>query len=166
VVLDTITPPAGDTAAHTCDAVFHLDAIEASIDQATCSVSTADQQRAKLAIRPLKTDDLAVRVVKGQTEPEMQGWISDHTFDQRPVPTAIFTRKSAGPVHLLYVFAPAPAGKPFPVTSVTPAATTATSLISASITLHGGGSDNLQLLKDGTLLLNRSNDQSFSTGKP
>src|SRR5437764_2731018 len=40
VVLDTIEPPAGDSAAHTCDAIFHLDADDARIDQSTCAVSS------------------------------------------------------------------------------------------------------------------------------
>jgi hypothetical protein len=166
VVVDTITPPAGDTAEHTCEAVFHLDAAEAAIDRGTYAVTTADPERAKLTILPLKTDGLSVRLVKGQTEPGMQGWISDHTFDQRPVPTAIFTKKSAGPVHLLYVFAPAAAGQPFPLVSVTPGAPPDASAVSAVITLRDGGADNLLLLKDGSLRLTRSNRHAFSSAKP
>jgi hypothetical protein len=129
-------------------------------------VTTADPKRASLTIHPLKSDDLSVRIVKGQTEPEMQGWISDHTYDQRAVPTASFTKKSPGPIHLLYIFAPAPPGQPSPVRSVTPADQKESSLVSATITLHDGTSDSLSLLKDGSLLLNRANSQTFSSPKP
>jgi hypothetical protein len=166
VVLDTITPPADDTAQHTCDAVFHLDATDATIDPTTCAVTTADHQRRTLAILPLNSDNLSVRLVKGQTEPEMQGWISDHAYDQRPVPTVIFTRKSAGPVHLLYVFAPARAGQSSPIASITSGTPDAKSVVSATIKLRDGASDRLFLFKDGSLLLNRSNELTFSSGKP
>ena len=45
IVLDTITPPDGDIAVHTCEAIFHLDTAEAHIDPATCSVTTIDPKR-------------------------------------------------------------------------------------------------------------------------
>jgi hypothetical protein len=165
VVLDTITPPAGDFAAHTCNAIFHLDAADARVDAATCAVSAADPGRAGLTILPLKTDDLTVRIVKGQTDPEMQGWISDHTYDQRPVPTAVFTKKSTGPIHLLYVFVPTPPARACPVASVSAAASDEISQLCATVTLNDGGRDRLLLLKNDALLLNRSNGQSFSSEK-
>jgi hypothetical protein len=165
VVIDTIAPPAGDTGAHSYDSIFHLDAEEAAIDSATCAVKTGDPKRASLAILPLNTDGLSVRIVKGQTEPTMQGWISNATYDQRAVPTAIFTKKAVGPVHLLYVFSPAPVGQLSPVVSVTPALATDMSVVSSTIKLRSGDSDNLMLLKDGSVTLNRSNNQSFSSGK-
>jgi len=163
IVLDTIAPPQGDTAPHTVDAIFHLDAAAARIDQRTSAVTTADAGRPALTILPLRTQDMTVRIIKGQTDPEMQGWISDHTYDQRPVPTPIFTRKSAGTIQMMYVFAPARTKEPPPILSITPDQHNANATLAATIELREAAPDQLTLLQDGSLRLQRRDKESFSS---
>ena len=165
IVLDTVTAPAGDTAEHTCEAVFHLDARDARVDAVTSTIRTADPGRAGITILPLSTSDLSVRMVKGQTDPEMQGWISDDAFGQRAVPTAMITRKTSGTVHLVYVFAPAASRQSCPVTGLSAEPSDDQSAVSAMIRMKDGGSDRLALTNDGIVRLRRSNGRHFSSAK-
>src|SRR5205085_2732985 len=53
IVLDTIQPP--DSATHTYESIFHLDAADAKVAAATAKVMIADPQRASLTILALNT---------------------------------------------------------------------------------------------------------------
>jgi hypothetical protein len=164
VVLDTVDPPTTDTSEHRYESVFHLDAAQAQIDAETSAVATTDEQRANIVVLPLAAPDLSVRIVQGQKEPELQGWISDHGYELRAVPTAIFTRHCAGPVHTMYVFAPVPPGGSSPVVSVTASRAGKKSSLGADITLPNGKIDHLELRQNGSLELERANGRHFASG--
>lgn len=118
VVLDTLTPD--DDAEHTYESTFHLDAPEVVVDDAARSVATQRPGEANLGIFPLVSGDLSVRIISGQEEPALQGWLPrEHgRTGAFPRPTACFTRRGRGVVHFLYVFAPARPGEKVPVRSV------------------------------------------------
>jgi hypothetical protein len=152
VLVDSVTPPAGDYATHKYESLFHLDGADASIANETSSVVlTQEAPKAGISILPLTSSDLRVRVVKGQTDPVMQGWLSDHTFDKRPIPTAIFSRETTGPVHSMYVFAPTPADGHCPVLSVSKDAGAKGAELAAQIKLRSKVSDRVWLAADGTV---------------
>jgi len=83
---------------HRYENVLHLDADDASVDQATMRVDTANGGAANLALVPLALDGLSLRLVKGQEDP-VQGWIPRERH--RAVPTAIYAK--AGPPPQLFV---------------------------------------------------------------
>lgn len=120
VVADTFTPQ--DDAAHTYETVFHLDAPDATVDAQTKSVHTTYEDGANLGIYPMPVDGLDVRIVSGQEEPEVQGWLPAggiNRLDMRPIPTPIYSVNASGIVSLLYVFYPVPEGAP-PAVTVSP----------------------------------------------
>jgi hypothetical protein len=51
----------------------------------------------------------SVKIVKGQKEPVVQGWLPDHGGGYggiRPIPTAIYRKEATGNVTLLYALCP------------------------------------------------------------
>lgn len=138
IIADTLTP--SDNQSRLYASTFHIDAPDVVVDSTTKSVVSQVDSRANLAILPLATPDLEIRIVKGQTEPVMQGWIPDYSRPaaKLPRPVAYYTRKAAGAVHFLYVFAPIAPGEPCPVTAVQPAAVPGTAL--AATVVHADGS--------------------------
>ncbi len=105
---DVLEPADGQ--AHSYEALFHLDAEEAKADG--LSVVTLNKG-ANLAVTAFGAD--GVSVIKGQTEPAVQGWLPDSSAGYggvRPIPTAAYRRRGAGTVTLVFTLAPAAAGKP------------------------------------------------------
>jgi hypothetical protein len=122
IVVDTLTP--ADAVEHAYESTFHLDAPEVTVDEATRSVVTRNPDGANLGIFPVVSDGLTVRVVSGQEEPVLQGWLPrEHgRTGASPRPTPHFARRARGPVHFAYVFAPARPGEEVAVKSIEPAA--------------------------------------------
>lgn len=96
LVWDLFTPT--DDGDHRYDTVFHLNNQDATLDEESLAVVGADPDLANLAIVPLRREGLAVDVIKGQTEPEVQGWVANSTRDEdvAPVPTPIYHRQATG----------------------------------------------------------------------
>ncbi|MBI5684737.1 MAG: heparinase II/III family protein [Verrucomicrobia bacterium] len=113
VVMDTLTPR--DSREHRYEALFHLDAANALLDEPARAVRTANADAANLAILPPDDDGLTVTLVKGREDPPVQGWASQ---PWRAIPTAIYARSGKGVVTFLFVLAPSAKGAPQPVRSV------------------------------------------------
>ena len=94
LVWDLFTPQ--DTAEHRYSTVFHLENRDAAIDRDTLTVRGSDPDVPNLAIIPLRRDGLDVEIIKGQEEPEVQGWVPAEKYEVRPIPTPIFQRRVAG----------------------------------------------------------------------
>ncbi|MFZ2642297.1 MAG: heparinase II/III family protein [Verrucomicrobiia bacterium] len=104
VVMDTLTPR--DNREHRYEALFHLDAANAVVDETTKTVRT-DNTDANLAVVPLAGDGLSVQIVKGKEDEPVQGW-AGHPW--RAIPTAIYAKSGKGVVTFLFVLAPSAKG--------------------------------------------------------
>jgi len=118
VVLDSLA--AKDGKGHTYDALFHFDAA-VTPDAAGLKVFSANADAPNLAIAARPDPGLSLSIIEGQQDP-VQGWLPASGISAvRPAPVAIFTQKGAD-THMLYVIAPARAGKQNPVAAVEPVA--------------------------------------------
>jgi hypothetical protein len=139
---------------HRYESLLHFDADEAQIDGTTVrTIDPTPNCLVAAAVQP----GLAVRLVKGQTEPEIQGFIACQPWraswknpqekppehGKRAIPTAIFTLEAPCPARICYLIYPYPAGQQPRVTitdeSSSPAST------SVKITLPDGRIDRLTL---------------------
>ena len=82
------------TGNHTYDAHFHLDAPDAVIDETTMSVRTLRTDSVQLALFPMNTENLKVKIVKGQENPIL-GWMPGQ---KRPIPTIVYSKTGEAPV--------------------------------------------------------------------
>ncbi|MCX7825137.1 MAG: heparinase II/III family protein [Verrucomicrobiae bacterium] len=96
VVADTLTPR--DDAEHRYEALFHLDAADATVDEPTKAVRTDG-----VAIVPQAGGDFAVEIVKGKEDEPVQGWASG---PWRAIPTAIYRKSGKGVSQFLFVLEP------------------------------------------------------------
>ena len=102
IIADQLEPQDGKP--HTYEALFHLDADDATVDG--LRVATANSGP-NLTVLAFGAD--SVKIVKGQKEPVVQGWLPAHSGGYggiRPIPTAIYRKESQGPVTLLYALCP------------------------------------------------------------
>jgi hypothetical protein len=93
-----------DGKSHTYEALFHLDAAEVKVDGLRVATQNPGPNLTLLA-----SGADTVRIVKGQKEPEVQGWLPDHSLGYggiRPIPTAIFSKTAPGVITILYVLYP------------------------------------------------------------
>ena len=88
LVLDTLD----GAGMHTFDAHFHLDSPSAHVDPAA-QAAFSENQDVQLALYPLDRDHLAVDIIKGQKEPLLGWWPSQH----RPIPTVRFRKQQVAP---------------------------------------------------------------------
>lgn len=119
IVTDLMTPP--DDEAHRYESIFHLDADAAQVDEKSKSVRTVNKSGSNLAIIPLADEGLDVKLISGQEEPVVQGWMpvgGTSSYDVRPIPTPIFEKASAGPTWLAYAFYPTPEEASCPVDGI------------------------------------------------
>lgn len=153
LVCDSLEP--NDDAEHLYESTFHLDAQEVRVDSATHSVVTV-RDGPNLTILPLATDGLQVRIITGQMEPFVQGWLPKRhgLTGADPRPCVYYSVKARGRTDIVYVFAPSKAGKPSPVRALSrlhdPKAK-----VAATIHLASGGSHTFQLMPDGTYRFGR-----------
>ena len=115
IVCDKMTPE--DAAEHTAEALFHLDAEEAEIDPATGAVTVAIGDTG-FRILPVGSVAPEVEIVQGQTEPQVQGWLPTGRHNElRPIPTAVFRWRAAGPSTMAFLLLPRDAGDDWPVSA-------------------------------------------------
>ena len=77
---------------HTCEQLFHLIPVEATMDPGTKTVRTITQGQPNLAFIPVVTDGLEVEVVEGRTEPNLQGWYCGGAPRPTPAPCVTYRR--------------------------------------------------------------------------
>lgn len=147
LVCDTLEPQ--DDEEHLYESIFHLDAPEAHVDFASLSV-TAKRPEAGLSILPLAMDGLSARIISGQMEPFVQGWlpIRHGRRGANPRPCLYFSVRRKGRTDLLYVFAPWRAVSAPPVTSVEPLQEPG-AIVGARVRLQNGVAHEFVLGRDG-----------------
>lgn len=119
IICDFMTP--ADDAEHLYESMFHLDADGASVDPATGSVRTENKESSNLCIIPVVNEGLDVRIVSGQAQPVVQGWMPVGWvtgYKCKPIPTPIFSKQTAGATSMAYVLYPIPPGMRCPVIGV------------------------------------------------
>ncbi|MCD6351130.1 MAG: alginate lyase family protein, partial [Armatimonadetes bacterium] len=108
---------------HEIESLFHFNHDEAEV-QGTV-VRTIDPETSNCLVAAAPVTGLQVRVVKGQTEPEVQGFMPAQKWhaswknpqakapehNKRQIPTAVLTLKAHLPVTLAYVVMPYPKGQ-------------------------------------------------------
>ncbi len=121
VVIDTLQP--SDSEEHGYESTFHVDAPSAAVDPSTLAVRTERKGGANLAIVPLHVDGLSARIVSGQNEPALQGWLphAHGLTGAEPRACVYYTVAGKGRVDLLYAFIPVRPGEPIPSIAVEPA---------------------------------------------
>jgi len=152
IVVDTMTPT--DKASHLYESTFHVDAKDVNVDASTKAVSTSRTDLPNLTILPLASDGLGVRIVKGQLKPFVQGWkIADMygTKPQIPAPTVYYSKRAAGQVVFVYLFAPSKPGQPSPVVSISPK-TSPPGSVAATVLLASGETRDFLLASDGNVV--------------
>jgi len=101
VVIDRLLGAEGE---HTCEALFNLDAADATIADDGLTVSSADPGEPGLTLIPLATDGLSLRIVKGQEEPTMMGWVPRESH--RAIPTAVYAKTGPTPQLMVTLMVP------------------------------------------------------------
>ena len=112
IIVDFLNP--SDAQPHKYESMFHVDAEALAVEDKTNRIDTADKD-SNLAIIPL---DLSAKVVSGQEQPIVQGWIIQSGYTMRPLPTAVFTKEASGPTAMAYVLYPTAAGSERPITKI------------------------------------------------
>jgi len=114
IVVDTLKPT--DDGEHTYEALFHLDAADASIDG--LAVRSPNDGEANVKIVALPDPATSLITVKGEKDEPVQGWSSG---PWRAVPCAIYRKAATGLVRLAFVVAPWGSDQECPVAAVTSA---------------------------------------------
>jgi hypothetical protein len=96
---------------HTCEQLFHLIPVEATVDPGTKTVRTITQGQPNLAFIPAVTDGLEVEVVEGHTEPNLQGWYCGGGPHPTPAPCVTYRRTGMLPTVFHTVLVPMKADK-------------------------------------------------------
>lgn len=105
IVVDELDPK--DDEPHTYEALFHLEAATATVAPETKVVITENATGGNVAIVPLTSDAIEIDIVKGQTEPVVQGWVPTGKHNVlRPIPTVIIKARTAGRGRLAYAIVP------------------------------------------------------------
>ena len=95
LVLDVLSPK--DEKEHAYETMFHLENIEAAVDEKSQIACGLDADVANLAILPVKVDGLTSTIVKGKEDEPAQGWeLRSGYYDKHPIPTILYNRKAAG----------------------------------------------------------------------
>jgi hypothetical protein len=136
VVLDEMMP--GDEKPHRYEALFHLDAAKAKVDPKHKSVAV-EWAGGGFRILPLRPDPLEVAIVKGQTEPEVQGWLPAGGIGKlREIPTAIYRWRASGPSVVGWLLLPRGKDEEWPVAAAKPLAARDARTLAAELLLAGG----------------------------
>lgn len=135
LVVDDFVP--ADDKPHTYEALFHLEAATAQVDEATSAV-TVEEGGAGLRIIPLARQRPQVTIVQGQQEPVVQGWLPTGKHNVlRPIPTAVFRWQATGRTRMVYALVPGEGGR-WPLASATGRAE------GVVVSLTAGGNDCLE----------------------
>ncbi len=116
IVTDFLT--ASDDRVHRYEAMFHLDAEGAEVLEGG-AVATQNREAGNLIIHPVSAAKVATRIVAGQENPVVQGWIPrGGPYKCQPIPTALFDAEGSGVTAVSYVLVPTRKGASSPVRSV------------------------------------------------
>ncbi len=118
IVVDRLTPE--DDASHEYEALFHLDADEATVGDDLSVTSITGDDQSHLVIAPLPAEGLSVEVVKGVEEEPVQGWSWAMLGRRGAIPTAIYRLSGAGEQTMVYVLWPVEAGGASPISGLEP----------------------------------------------
>ena len=139
LVIDTMRP--ADGAEHEYEAMFHLDAEDATADPKDRSV-TVEYDAAAFRIIPVSPEEFGVQVIQGQEEPTVQGWLPTGRHNElRPIPTAVFRWQAAGPSVMAYALVPRAKNQEWPVRLAQADVNTGPGSLAARILLPGGAED-------------------------
>lgn len=116
LIVDALIP--SDNAEHTYQARWHLMTTSTQFDEKTSIVATIDTGLPNLALVPLATEGLTVRVASAQTTPELLGWWVQKSKTNKPVTTVTHTRRGTGTQHFLTLLLPIQADSDNPVQEV------------------------------------------------
>jgi hypothetical protein len=114
VIADQFEPADGQ--AHTYEALFHLDAPEAEVQGLRVATQSSGPN---LTLMAFGAD--SVKIVQGQKEPVVQGWLPDPRAGYggvKPIPTAVYFKSARGPTTVLYALCPTSGAAACPVTEV------------------------------------------------
>jgi len=114
IVADELEPKDGKP--HSYEALFHLDAQNATVDGLRVATENSGPNLTVLGFGPD-----SVKIVKGQKEPVVQGWLPDRAGGYggiRPISTAIYRKEVSGNVTLLYALCPTAKAAACPVKTV------------------------------------------------
>lgn len=117
VVIDRLAPQ--DEQSHSYEFLWHLHS-ESAVVQGLNSF-TLNHEGPNLTLLTNRMENLTVKIVKGQTEPEWQGWNNTHTFAQgeyAPAPVAVYDLTAAGPIRVVTLLFPTDTGERCPVKEV------------------------------------------------
>jgi len=125
LLFDVFTPT--DATTHEYTSWFHFDTTDYEIHtDAPYYIQSTEPKDANLAIVPLQGNGIGVKVIIGQEEPELQGWIAravkgnkGEKYECYPVATAEFTRRAKGQWVEPYLLYPLHDGETLPVKEVT-----------------------------------------------
>ena len=139
VAIDTMRP--ADDARHEYEAMFHLDALDATVAPADSSV-TVQHDGGAFRIIPFSPEEFGVQVIQGQEEPTVQGWLPTGRHNElRPIPTAVFRWQAAGPSVMAYALVPRAKNQEWPVRLAQADVNTGPGSLAARILLPDGAQD-------------------------
>jgi hypothetical protein len=106
IVVDDLA--AGDDAEHVADSQFVVNAAGGAVgeDDRRFVSSPEGENGARIAIVPLDPTAMAVRVAKGETEPEVMGFLPEGFEKLRPVPTVVYSSRFRGAALMPYAIVP------------------------------------------------------------
>ena len=110
LLVDVFSPK--DTKVHSYDTWFHFNSD--SCEPVLGGYTSADAGSANLAIIPLDTEGVSSKVILGQEDPEVQGWIPKGQVNISvpvPVATPSFHQEGAGVTVIPYVLCPSKPGE-------------------------------------------------------
>lgn len=115
IVADFLNP--SNNLPHTYEAMFHLDSKETKVVGNGRGIETRNDVGGDFGIYTLANEEIEIKVVSGQMEPDVQGWIPrGGPYECQPIPTAIFSTEGSGTIVMAYVLCPKPEGT-FPLVS-------------------------------------------------
>ena len=78
---------------HRYESHFNLDAPDAKINEITKDIQTLRTDSVQLGLYPMDTDNMDVKIVKGQVDPIL-GWLPN---EKRAIPTVVFSKNEEAP---------------------------------------------------------------------
>ncbi len=145
VVIDRLLDAEGE---HTYEALFNLDAEDAAVADDGLTVSSTDVGEPNLTLIPLATDGLSLRIVKGQEEPIVMGWVPRE--NHRQIPTAVYAKTGPTPQYLVTLMVPHPTEE---VPAVEAELVAQTDEMLAIRVRHDGGEETILYAFDGPMAL-------------
>lgn len=115
IVADVVKSTSGRL--HSCQARWHLQTTNTSLDNTGKTVVTTDREQPNLAVVPLLTEGLTVRAVSGQTEPEILGFWVVKNGGRQETTSVLHEREKANTQYLLTLLLPLRSGAANPVVS-------------------------------------------------